>query len=62
MSDHSSPRLLPEGTPGAHLDDLHCIAAADHARLNPDFVPTEAERRRIERGEALRQNTERNAP
>ena len=47
-------RLPTEGVPGTHLDEQHCLAAADHARANPDFVPTPAERERIERGEQLR--------
>jgi hypothetical protein len=48
-------RLPTEGVPGTHMDDVHCIAAADHARANPHFVPTPAQQRRIERGEELLQ-------
>lgn len=47
-------RLPAEGVPGTHLDDAHCLAAADHARASSDFTPTAAERQRIERGEELR--------
>lgn len=50
-------RLPTEGRPGTNMDDLHCIAAADHARekraAGIESHPTEAERLRIERGEKL---------
>jgi hypothetical protein len=51
-------RLPAEGVPGTRMNDAHCLAAADHARGNPDFVPAPAERERIERGEQLRREIE----
>jgi hypothetical protein len=47
--------LPTEGKIGTHLDDpLHCIAAAEHAAQATGFVPTQAERARIEKGKQLK--------
>ena len=47
-------KLPTEGEVGTNLDDLHCIAATEHAEQSgPDFVPTAAEAQRIEKGRRL---------
>lgn len=47
-------KLPIEGIVGTNMDDMHCIAAAQHAfEAGPDFAPTDAEAGRIARGEML---------